>query len=72
MHNARFDAQRAPVRRIPGALVKFHLSTAEGNVVTGTGPGWVRVGADEHRESHVLAPDTIVKPWAATFEALDE
>jgi uncharacterized protein len=53
-------------------LVKFHLSTAEGNVVTGTGPGWVRVGADEHRDSLVIAPDTIVKPWAATFEALDE
>ena len=53
-------------------LVKFHLSTAEGNVVTGTGPGWVRVGADVHRESLVIAPDTILKPWAATFEALDQ
>jgi uncharacterized protein len=53
-------------------LVKFHLSQAEGNVVTGSGPGWVRVGADEHRESLVIARDTMVKPWAATFEALDE
>ena len=50
--------------------MKFHLSLAEGNVVTGSGPGWVRVGADEHRESLVIAPDTIVKPWAATFDAL--
>ena len=52
--------------------MKFHLSPAEGNVVTGSGPGWVRVGADEHRESLVIAPDAIVKPWASTFEALDE
>ena len=53
--------------------MKFHLSQPEGNVVTGSGPGWVRVGADEHRESLVIAPDTIVKPWAAGgFEGLDE
>ena len=53
--------------------MKFHLSQPDGNVVTGSGPGWVRVGADEHRESLVIAPDTIVKPWATGgFEALDE
>ena len=68
----RGSAQRPSVA--PTApLVKFHLSQAEGNVVTGSGPGWVRVGADEHRESLVIAPDAIVKPWAAGgFEALDE
>jgi uncharacterized protein len=53
--------------------VKFHLSQPEGNVVTGSGPGWVRVGSDEHRESLVIASDAIVKPWAAGgFDALDE
>jgi len=53
--------------------VKFHLSPFDGNIVTGTGPGWVRVGADEHRESFILAPDTILKPWAAGgFEGLSE
>jgi uncharacterized protein len=53
--------------------VKFHLSTASGNVVTGLGPGWVRVGAIEYRESLVLTPDTIVTGWApAGFEGLTE
>jgi uncharacterized protein len=52
------------------ARVKFHLSRGEGNVVTGCGPGWVRVGADEYRASLILTPETIVTPWAATFEAL--
>jgi len=72
MHDAQPDAQRAPAVAFLVTPVKFHLSTTEGNVVTGTGPGWVRVGLDEHRESLVIAPDTIVKPWVATFEALDE
>ena len=53
--------------------VKFHLSPFDGHVVTGSGPGWVRVGADEHRESFILAPDAIVKPWAeGGFEGLSE
>ena len=52
--------------------MKFHRSQVEGNVVTGSGPGWVRVAADEHRESLVIATDTIVKPWASTFDALTE
>ena len=41
-------------------------------MVTGVGPGWVRVGADEHRASLLLTPDAIVTPWAATFEALGD
>ena len=53
--------------------MKFHLAQSEGNVVTGSGPGWVRVGADEHRDSLVIAPDAIVKPWASGgFDALTE
>ncbi|MCK7500968.1 MAG: hypothetical protein MZW92_70575 [Comamonadaceae bacterium] len=34
-------------------------------MVTGVGPGWVRVGTDEYRTSPVLLPDAIVTPWAA-------
>ena len=53
--------------------MKFHLSTAQGNVVTGCGPGWVRIGTDEHRASFVVAPDAIVTPWAGGgFEELSE
>lgn len=53
--------------------MKFHLSQAEGNVVTGSGPGWVRIGADEHRSSFVVSPESIVEPWAeGGFEALSE
>lgn len=51
--------------------MKFHLSQAAGNIVTGSGPGWVRIGGNEHRKSLVVAPDTIVTPWASGgFEAL--
>lgn len=53
--------------------MKFHLSVGEGHRVTGTGEGWVRVDADEHRASFLLAPDAIVAPWAeAGFEALGD
>jgi uncharacterized protein len=53
--------------------MKFHLSTPAGNVVTGLGPGWVRIGAREYRASLVLTPETIVEGWAASgFEALVE
>lgn len=52
--------------------MKFHLSQGEGHRVTGSGPGWVRVDADEYRASFLLAPDRIVAPWAAGgFERLD-
>jgi uncharacterized protein len=53
--------------------MKFHLSTSQGNVVTGCGAGWVRIGADEHRASFVVAPDALVIPWAiGGFESLSE
>jgi uncharacterized protein len=44
--------------------LKFHLSTPDGNVVTGIGPGWVRIGATEYRENLVLTPRTIATGWA--------
>ena len=42
-------------------------------MVTGTGPGWVRVGADEHRHSFVMTSDSIDTGWAeGGFDALSE
>ncbi len=51
--------------------MKFHLQAPSTNVVTGTGPGWVRVGATEYRESIVLLPDEVIPGWAPNgFDAL--
>lgn len=53
--------------------MKFHLSTHNGNVVTGLGPGWVRIGATEYRENLVLTPEAITPVWAASgFDGLAE
>ncbi|MEO8304087.1 MAG: Mth938-like domain-containing protein [Betaproteobacteria bacterium] len=53
--------------------MKFHLSIHNGNVVTGLGPGWVRIGATEYRENLVLTPEAIATGWAASgFEGLAE
>ena len=53
--------------------MKFHLSTATGNVFTGHGEGFVRVGATEYRENVVVTPEQIVTGWAARgFDALNE
>ena len=53
--------------------MKFHLQTPASNIVTGTGPGWVRIGADEYRESVVLTADSIAPGFAPNgFEALSE
>jgi uncharacterized protein len=46
--------------------VKFHLATTSGNVVTGLGPGWVRIGATEYRENLVLTPEAVATGWAAS------
>jgi len=54
-------------------IVKFHLTTSTGNLVTGSGPGWVRVGTQEYRENLVLTPDGVVAGWAPSgFDNLDE
>ena len=45
--------------------MKFHLATASGNVVTGLGSGWVRVGATDYRENFVLTPATIATDCSA-------
>jgi len=53
--------------------MKFHLSTPDGNVITGMGPGWVRIGAEEYRANVVLTAEAIVTGWAAAgFDALTE
>ena len=54
--------------------MKFHLSTAEGNVFTGHGVDYVRLGAVEYRENILVTSDRIITGWAAAggFEALTE
>lgn len=53
--------------------MKLHLSTSSGNVITGSGPGWVRVGTTEFRENLVLTPGEARTGWAAGgFDSLAE
>jgi uncharacterized protein len=55
------------------ALMKFQLSATAGNVVTGHGPGWVRIGMIEYRENLVLTAETVTTGWApGGFDALGE
>jgi uncharacterized protein len=44
--------------------VKLHLQAPAANIVTGSGPGWVRVGQTEYRSNLLLLPDAIVGYWA--------
>jgi uncharacterized protein len=51
--------------------VKFHLSAGSGNVFTGHGAGYVRLGIVEYRDNIVVTPEKIVTGWAAGgFDAL--
>jgi uncharacterized protein len=51
--------------------MKFHLQTPSTNLVTGSGPGWIRVGAVEHREHVILAAGGVRTGWApAGFDGL--
>jgi len=53
--------------------MKFHLQSANANIVTGSGPGWVRVGQTEYRSNIVLLPDAVIEGWAPHgFAALEE
>ena len=47
--------------------MKFHLTPTTANVVTGFGVGWVRIGAQEYRESVVVTPDSLIKAGNALF-----
>jgi uncharacterized protein len=44
--------------------MKFHLSTAEGNVFTGHGGGFIRLGVVEYRENILVTPERIITGWA--------
>jgi len=51
--------------------VKFHLSTGSGNVFTGHGTGYVRLGIVEYNDNILVTPEKIVTGWAAGgFDAL--
>jgi len=53
--------------------LKFHLQTPASNVVTGTGPGWIRIGSDDYRQSVVLTADSVTPGFAPNgFDALTE
>jgi uncharacterized protein len=53
--------------------MKFHLNTSEGNVFTGHGADYVRLGVIEYRENLLVTPERIVTAWAPRgFEALSE
>lgn len=53
--------------------MKFHLSRSEGNVFTGYGPGYVRLGVVEYRSNLLVTPERVVDGWAAGgFDALSE
>jgi uncharacterized protein len=44
--------------------MKFHLQAPTSNVVTGTGPGWVRVGNDEYRDNVVVTSEGVEPGFA--------
>ena len=53
--------------------MKFHLSTGEGNVFTGHGADFIRLGVVEYRDNILVTPERIVTGWAAGgFDALTE
>ena len=53
--------------------MKFHLNTAEGNMFTGHGADYVRLGVVEYRENILVTPDRIITGWApGGFDALTE
>ncbi len=53
--------------------MKFHLSTAEGNVFTGHGAGFIRLGVVEYRDNVLVTRDRIITGWApGGFAALTE
>jgi uncharacterized protein len=53
--------------------MKFHLSSAEGNVFTGHGAGFIRLGTVEYHDNLLVTPERIITGWAAGgFDALSE
>ena len=53
--------------------MKFHLSTAAGNVFTGHGADFVRLGVVEYRDNIAVTPERIIEGWTAGgFDTLSE
>lgn len=53
--------------------MKFHLSTAAGNMFTGHGADYVRLGIVEYRDNILVTPERVVSGWAlGGFDALTE
>jgi uncharacterized protein len=53
--------------------VKFHLNVATGNVFTGHGDGYVRIGETDYRDNLLVTPDRLIEGWApGGFDALSE
>ena len=53
--------------------MKFHLNTAEGNVFTGHGEGFVRIGETDYRENLLVTPGQLILGWApGGFDTLSE
>ena len=44
--------------------MKFHLNTADGNVFTGHGDGYVRIGETDYRENLLVTPEQLIGGWA--------
>ena len=44
--------------------MKFHLQAPTSNVVTGSGPGWVRIGTDEYRDNVVVTAEGVEAGFA--------
>jgi uncharacterized protein len=53
--------------------MKFHLNTPDGNVFTGHGDGYVRIGDTDYRENLLVTPGQLIHDWApGGFDALSE
>jgi len=53
--------------------MKFHLNAGEGNVFTGYGDDYVRLGIVEYRENVLVTPQRIVTGWCpGGFDTLAE
>ncbi len=53
--------------------MKFHLNAGTGNVFTGYGDDYVRVGVVVYRENVVVTPEQIVTGWCpGGFDALSD
>ena len=64
---------RAPPFDPSSRHVKFHLQTADRNLVTDLGDGWIKVGGTEFRENCVLTPEGVQAGFAKDgFAALTE